>query len=316
MKNLKTILLSTVVSLAALSACNNAENNKIKSSDMDIHQHANDDNAYACPMHPEVTGNKGDKCSKCGMDLQPTNKENAKFQVSIVSEPQVIEAEKPANFSISITKDGKNVPLEVAHEMKMHLLVVNEELTWFDHIHPKEQADGTYKISETFPSAGKYLLFTDYKPSGAAADVNMHKIEVKGTSVVQKSEKKTKLVSTVDGYTVTLLNGNDFKTNQAQGLQFSVEKDGDKLKEKDMQNYLGATAHIVMIGKADKDFLHIHPVSNKRFPIYAETHIEKAGLYRMWVQFKINGKVHTADFTVTVTEGKKTGEGHGSHNHH
>jgi len=24
---------------------------------------------YACSMHPEVTGKKGDKCSKCGMDL-------------------------------------------------------------------------------------------------------------------------------------------------------------------------------------------------------------------------------------------------------
>lgn len=24
---------------------------------------------YSCPMHPEVTGHKGDKCSKCGMEL-------------------------------------------------------------------------------------------------------------------------------------------------------------------------------------------------------------------------------------------------------
>ena len=24
---------------------------------------------YACPMHPEVTGKKGEKCSKCGMEL-------------------------------------------------------------------------------------------------------------------------------------------------------------------------------------------------------------------------------------------------------
>lgn len=24
---------------------------------------------YACPMHPEVKGKKGEKCSKCGMDL-------------------------------------------------------------------------------------------------------------------------------------------------------------------------------------------------------------------------------------------------------
>jgi hypothetical protein len=27
--------------------------------------------AYACPMHPEVTGKEGDKCSKCGMKLEP-----------------------------------------------------------------------------------------------------------------------------------------------------------------------------------------------------------------------------------------------------
>ena len=25
--------------------------------------------AYACPMHPDVTGKEGEKCSKCGMKL-------------------------------------------------------------------------------------------------------------------------------------------------------------------------------------------------------------------------------------------------------
>jgi hypothetical protein len=24
---------------------------------------------YSCPMHPEITGKEGDKCSKCGMAL-------------------------------------------------------------------------------------------------------------------------------------------------------------------------------------------------------------------------------------------------------
>ena len=32
---------------------------------------------YSCSMHPEVTGHKGDKCSKCNMDLtEPVTKEN------------------------------------------------------------------------------------------------------------------------------------------------------------------------------------------------------------------------------------------------
>lgn len=36
-------------------------NRKVKQNEMGA--------MYACPMHPEVTGQKGSKCSKCGMDL-------------------------------------------------------------------------------------------------------------------------------------------------------------------------------------------------------------------------------------------------------
>ncbi|MBX2943016.1 MAG: hypothetical protein KF860_11795 [Cyclobacteriaceae bacterium] len=31
--------------------------------------------AYACPMHPDVTGKKGDTCSKCGMALEKLDAE-------------------------------------------------------------------------------------------------------------------------------------------------------------------------------------------------------------------------------------------------
>ncbi|QSX35575.1 hypothetical protein JYB87_00240 [Shewanella avicenniae] len=33
------------------------------------HQHAAAAETYSCPMHPEVTGKKGDSCPKCGMTL-------------------------------------------------------------------------------------------------------------------------------------------------------------------------------------------------------------------------------------------------------
>ncbi len=33
---------------------------------------------YACPMHPEVKGAEGDKCSKCGMPLQMMDKDDHK----------------------------------------------------------------------------------------------------------------------------------------------------------------------------------------------------------------------------------------------
>lgn len=35
--------------------------------------------AYACPMHPEVTGKEGDACSKCGMKLVAVSADSTKM---------------------------------------------------------------------------------------------------------------------------------------------------------------------------------------------------------------------------------------------
>ncbi|WP_448607337.1 hypothetical protein [Paenimyroides ceti] len=245
-----------------------------------------------------------------------THQHTESVDVHVTSEPKNIIANYPALFIISVTESGENIPLEVVHTMKMHLLVVNEELTWFDHIHPEKQADETYYVAETFPSAGKYLFFIDYKPVDHPASVSMKSIEVEGNLLKQIPETNPKLTAVVDGYTISLLNGNDLKTNTAQSLEFSIEQEGKRLEEKDIEPYLGANAHIVMISQADKDFLHIHPMSQDPFPIYAKTYIKKTGLYRMWVQFKIEGEIHTVDFTVIISEGeanKGIHESHGAH---
>ena len=35
-----------------------------------------ENHTYTCPMHPEITGKEGDKCSKCGMDLKMAEDED------------------------------------------------------------------------------------------------------------------------------------------------------------------------------------------------------------------------------------------------
>ncbi|SHG23535.1 hypothetical protein SAMN05444396_106159 [Flavobacterium segetis] len=34
------------------------------------HKMMDNNKSYSCPMHPEVIGSKGDKCPKCGMELE------------------------------------------------------------------------------------------------------------------------------------------------------------------------------------------------------------------------------------------------------
>ena len=35
---------------------------------------------YSCPMHPEVTGDKPGKCTKCNMDLKEKKKDHSNHQ--------------------------------------------------------------------------------------------------------------------------------------------------------------------------------------------------------------------------------------------
>jgi hypothetical protein len=251
-------------------------------------------------MHPEVKGKKGDKCPKCGMDLVAVKENSDQYTVALTTSPKAIQAGEPAQLAFTFKESDRKVSLEISHEMKVHLMTISEDLTWFRHIHPEEQKDGSYTITETFPYSGRYLIFTDFKPADAAPIVNKKIIEVKGNTNNNKADNSEKFISEVDGYKVTLENGNDFKSNRTQSLKISIKQNGKALTENDIQQYLGANAHIVMIGRSDKEYLHIHPVTDKRFPVYAETHIEKPGIYRIWVQFKSDEKVHTADFTVNV----------------
>ena len=309
-----SILLYIFITSLLFTACNDkSQNNSVMENKHRTHQ----ESTYTCPMHPDVKGTKGDKCPKCGMDLVVPSQENlAKVEVKLTTEPQSIGAGIPTELVFAFQENNNNTPLDISHEMKVHLLIVDENLTWFRHIHPKEMADGYYSITETFPFSGKFFLFSDFKPQGMASIVDKKEITVKGVSRNQNADFSTKLVSEVDGYTLTLENGNEFKTNSTQSLKFTVEKDGEKLSESDIEPYLGATAHIAMIGKEDKDFLHIHPISDKHFPIYAEAHIKKPGIYRIWVEFQTNGKVHTADFTVNVQQGNEEHPEGSEHHHH
>lgn len=207
--------------------------------------------------------------------------------------------------------------MEISHEMKVHLMVVNENLTWFKHIHPEEKKTGLFTVTTIFPFAGKFILFSDFKPQNGSQNIDKKELTVQGKTKSESLEFIPKTVSNVDGYKLILENADHLDSGHSQSLKFSLEKDGKKLSESDLEQYLGASAHIAMIGVKDKNLIHVHPTSNNEYPIYAEAHIKNSGKYRVWVEFQTHGKVHLADFSIEVKEGKtkKGNDEHNVHNH-
>ncbi|MED4586583.1 hypothetical protein P9578_27900 [Brevibacillus choshinensis] len=61
------------------------------------------------------------------------------------------------------------------------------------------------------------------------------------------------------------------------------------LDKTNLTPYLGALGHVVILNESAQQYLHVHPAHQEE-PIF-ETQFEQLGLYKIWAEFKQNGKV-------------------------
>ena len=302
-----------ITALTFLASCNNSKSDtKTTTTDTTKTEmaHEGGDHIYACPMHPEVTGKEGDDCPKCGMKLEHNDNAGAATNVSMQFSTNPATVNPNQEVTLSMTpklkdKPNEQVPLDVEHTKKIHLIVVNEDLSWFNHIHPEINADGSYTVKEKFPTPGKYTLFADYKPSGGNHVVDNLNVTVTGNTPAAKNYGADKLTGNAgDGFSVSLSpEGSKFLTNMAMHINGVVMLNGKEVDVTTLEDYLGAKAHMVVVSLADKKYLHVHPsVEGGKFDLH--TTFDKPGIYRGWIQFQSKGKIYTSDFVMNVAEGK------------
>ncbi|MBP8238936.1 MAG: hypothetical protein KAX50_03200 [Saprospiraceae bacterium] len=326
MKNMLIAGFALAVLVVAFSACKNDRSKPNAATEAPI-----PGAKYICPMNCEKgkTYDQPGSCPVCHMDLEAMKAEvadnKAEYFTAFSSAPAVLEAGKSALLSFTPKIKGNEsapVPLDLVHEKKMHLILVSDDLSWFDHIHPEYQASGTYDIkvlsktenftngrghNETrFDAGGKYWAFTDYKPLGGLNQVNKTELNVAGTPAKAVAYTEPKMTTTVDGYTLRMEAGHGgagFTTGSQQHIPVTVKQGGKAVDPATFENYLGEKAHLVLVEVASKEFVHTHPsAEGGRLDIH--TTFAKPGTYRGWLQFQTGGKVHTADFVVKVVAGQ------------
>lgn len=181
---------------------------------------------------------------------------------------------------------------DLEHTKRMHLIVVRRDLTGFQHLHPTLGADGTWTAPLTLPEAGAYRVFADFsvddQPTTLADD-----LQVDG-DVRSRALPAPARAAGTDGFRVRLTDG-AVRAGEESELRFDVTRDGRPVP---LQDYLGAKGHLVALRRGDLAFLHVHPdESSLRF----EATFPNAGSYRLFLQFKVAGRVHTAPFTLEVS---------------
>lgn len=289
-------------------------------------EHAHD--SYYCPMHCEgsKTYDAPGKCSKCGMNLKKATSDKYTVDVKPVDAAGgKIEAGKPVKFLFTL-KDPTGAPVktvEIVHEKPLHLLMVSKDLSWYAHEHPAIQPDGTFTFAFTFPAGGEYTLFNDFTPKDVGMQVVPVTLKVDGTAPAAKPlTADADKPKTVDGHTVTLDTGGLVKTGGETHFAYTIAMDGKPVT--DLQPYLGAMGHLVIISQDLKQFVHSHPHEDgdehakggKNGPkVDFEASFTTPGMYKGWAQFQHMGKVITVPFTFEVKQGSGASEGAHEHGH-
>jgi hypothetical protein len=244
------------------------------------------------------------------------------FQAELTRPTGDVVAGRPVTLAFAV-KDAKGAlvrELPQVHEKPMHLLAISTDLRDFFHLHPEPQADGSYRVEHTFPSGGDYTLFVDYTPKGAPQVVDRIPLTVKGAPRAKAAlQADPTNARTVDGLRVTLTPSKPLRPGEGLVLQFAVVDEKTGKPAADLQPYLGAMAHFVILSEDSKDFLHAHPLEEKPQGdgrVSAHTTFPRAGLYKAWVQLQRNQKVITVPFVLNVSGASAAPAPGHEHTHH
>jgi heavy metal-binding protein len=276
--------------------------------------------AWFCPMHPEVTASEAGRCRKCGMALvQGDPFDTREYDVELSTMPAAIKPGVPTHVTFTLRRPGSGelvTRFETVHEKRYHLFVVSRDMEVFQHIHPEQQRDGSWTIDVTLPKPGSYQLLSDFLPTGGSPQFIGRTVETADfdgdlESAGAHLEPDTVLTKTVGSITAHVeLEPSILVEGQFGHLAFTLTDAKTGRLVTDLQPYLGAFGHALILSEDMRDYVHSHPFEgpdsdiSKGFggpTVTFEGYMPRAGRYRAWCQFQRNGEVITVPFTLKVS---------------
>jgi hypothetical protein len=279
---------------------------------------------FICPMHPnEVKATPG-TCSICGMTLVPGDPmATADYSLEVTTEPRAVKAGQKAKFRITVQHPltGEQVKeFAEVHDRLFHFFIVSRDMTQFFHEHPVLEKDGSFTIEHTLPAAGQYMLFSDFMPIGGGPQMIATPLVTAGfegdIAASIPTLKPDSLVKTANGVKVTVqLEPSKLIAGEEADVPIHFQDEKTEAPVTDLQRYLGAFGHAMMLSEDMTEHVHAHPeqmlegttvVEGGGPDLVFHALFPRPGHYRIWLQFQRNNVLSTLPFTVRVLRSGET----------
>lgn len=254
-----------------------------------------------------------------GSMMQMSESNMGTYSLQSDNNNKVYPVNSPSEYSFSIVDDKGNTlkDFAITHTKPMHVIVVRKDLVYFQHIHPEyNQETGVFTLKDlTFPADGLYRIFADFAPANSKQDAMGMASAItlsEGVAVGKIEKYKPQTIGTgetsktFDGYQVSLNTHGTPMSGQENMLMFTLMQNGKPVTN--LEPYLGALGHSVILREDTLDFIHAHPVEDVNAKqtgnVDFMVDFPEAGKYKVFTQFQINGKVTTTNFVISVSKGE------------
>ena len=195
--------------------------------------------------------------------------------------------------------DGEPVTDYVEELTKeLHLYLVNDDLTVFRHLHPVRADDGTWTAPFDVPDAGGYRVVTEFVAVDEGGNGDH---VVLGRPLALPPGEPGDLLAEERIVSVTV---SQAPTAGPNGLLRLVVRDaaGDPVE---LGTYLGSYSHVTGFHTDTGAMVHLHPldapdVTEDGSELTFHADIAQPGTYRLFVQVRVDGFLHTVPVELTV----------------
>ena len=218
-----------------------------------------------------------------------------------------VPAGAPSTFEFHITgPDGRTVTRYQPYESKLTLFyLVRSDLTGYQYVESTMRQDGTWDVSLPALTPGAYRAYVTFAAPDAGEGTPLMYVlsrpfTVPGATAAVALPAPT-TSTTADGYTVAI--AGDLRAAQPVALAIRIESDGKPVQY--FTRILDGYAHLTAFRVGDMAFARIlstgrSSADNGTGPLTAQALFPESGTWRLFVQFELGDKMHTAAFTVNV----------------
>jgi hypothetical protein len=245
------------------------------------------------------------------------------FQLAGFEPAAPVAANRPTTVAFTVRQPNGSPLTRYRHgpgpHTGVHLIIVRSDLATIIHQHPPIGADGRISDSVVFPAPGTYRVVVDVYPQLAGPLRNFQlfrTIHVAGPYHPAPLPPFRPTVN-VGGYRVTIQGRPALHAIQAAFLVVTVT--GPDGKPARFTPWYGALAHAIFFRQGSLDYFHTHVcapgasgctsvlggtsvagTSSTPGQLHVGVLVPVSGLWRLFLQFRVNGHVLAAPFTLRV----------------